>query len=42
MNIEIKRSIKPVDYYKAINELETRVRQLIEKKDTKELILKTK
>ena len=38
MNIEIKRSIKPVDYYKAINELETRVRQLIEKKDTKELI----
>ena len=38
MSIEIKRSIKPVDYYKAINKLETRVRELIEKKDTKELI----
>ena len=38
MTIEIKRSIKPVDYYKAINELEARVRQLIEEKNTKELI----
>ena len=38
MSIEIKRSIKPVVYYKAINELETRVKELIEKKDTKELI----
>ncbi len=38
MSIEIKRSIKPVDYHKAINELEARVRQLIEEKNTKELI----
>ena len=38
MNIEIKKSIKPVNYYKAINLLEYRVEQLINKKKAKELI----
>ena len=38
MPIEIKRSIKPVKYTKAIKELENRVSQLIEKKSNNELI----
>ena len=38
MNIEIKKSIKPVNYDKAINFLENRVEQLIKNKATKELI----
>ena len=38
MSIEIKKSIKPVNYHKAINLLEYRVDQLINKKNTKELI----
>ncbi len=38
MTIEIKRSIKPVKYNKAINELEHRVDQLIKKKAKNELI----
>ena len=38
MTIEIKRSIKPVKYNKAINELEHRVDQLIKKKVKNELI----
>ena len=37
MNIEIKKSIKPVNYFDAINFLESRLQQLYEKKD-KELI----
>ena len=37
MNIEIKKSIKPVNYLDAINILETRLNQLYEKKE-KELI----
>ena len=38
MTIEIKRSIKPVKYTKAVKELEDRVDQLIEKKSNNELI----
>ena len=38
MTIEIKRSIKPVKYTKAVKELEDRVGQLIEKKSNNELI----
>ena len=38
MNIEIKKSIKPVNYDKAINLLEERVEQLANNKKTKELI----
>jgi len=38
MTIEIKRSIKPVKYTKAVKELEDRVSQLIEKKSNNELI----
>ena len=38
MNIEIKKSIKPVNYDKAINLLEERVEQLVNNKKTKELI----
>jgi len=38
MNIEIKRSIKPVNYIQAINFLEKRVKQIIDKKGEKELI----
>ena len=38
MNIEIKKSIKPVNYDKAINFLENRVEQLIRNKKAKELI----
>ena len=38
MTIEIKRSVKPVKYNKAINELEYRVDQLIKKKAKNELI----
>jgi len=37
MNIEIKKSVKPVNYFKAINLLEARLQQLYEKKE-KELI----
>ena len=37
MNIEIKKSVKPVNYFKAINLLEARLQQLFEKKE-KELI----
>ena len=37
MSIEIKKSIKPVNYFDAINLLETRLQQLYEKKE-KELI----
>ena len=37
MNIEIKKSIKPVNYFDAINALETRLKELNEKKG-KELI----
>jgi lipoyl(octanoyl) transferase len=33
MNIEIKKSTKPVNYYDAINFLETRLQQLYEKKE---------
>ena len=33
MNIEIKKSTKPVNYFKAINFLETRVQQLYDKKE---------
>ena len=32
MNIEIKKSIKPVNYFDAINFLETRLHQIYEKK----------
>ena len=38
MNIEIKKSIKPVNYDKAINLLEERVEQLANNKKAKELI----
>ena len=38
MNIEIKKSIKPVNYDKAINFLEERVKQLANNKKAKELI----
>ena len=38
MNIEIKKSIKPVNYHKAINLLEERVEQLANNNKTKELI----
>ena len=38
MNIEIKKSIKPVNYDKAISFLENRVEQLIKNKKAKELI----
>ena len=38
MKIEIKRSKKPVNYIKAINKLEKRVNQIIDKKIDKELI----
>ena len=38
MNIEIKKSIKPVNYVQAINFLEKRVKQIIDKKGEKELI----
>ena len=38
MIIEIKRSIKPVNYDSAIKKLEERVGQLIEKKSNNELI----
>ena len=38
MNIEIKKSIKPVNYDKAITLLEDRVEQLVLNKNTKELI----
>ena len=38
MNIEIKKSIKPVNYDKAINFLEERVEQLANNKKAKELI----
>jgi len=38
MNIEIKKSIKPVNYDKAINFLEERVNQLANNKKAKELI----
>tara|TARA_Y100000590_G_scaffold294441_1_gene331792 strand:+ start:36 stop:659 length:624 start_codon:yes stop_codon:yes gene_type:complete len=38
MPIEVKRSIKPVKYTKAIEELEYRVSQLIQKKTNNELI----
>ena len=38
MNIEIKKSIKPVNYDHAINFLEKRVKQIIDKKGKKELI----
>ncbi len=38
MNIEIKKSINPVNYNKAIDLLEYRVEQLINDKKTKELI----
>ena len=37
MNIEIKKSIKPVNYFDAINLLESRLKQLYEKKE-RELI----
>ncbi len=37
MNIEIKKSIKPINYFDAINELETRLKELHENKG-KELI----
>jgi len=37
MNIEIKKSVKPVNYFKAITFLEARLQQLYEKKE-KELI----
>ncbi len=37
MNIEIKKSIKPIDYFKAINILEERLEKIYQKKD-KELI----
>jgi|TARA_B100000787_G_C16180849_1_gene291730 lipoyl(octanoyl) transferase len=37
MNIEIKKSLKPVNYFDAINLLESRLQQLYEKKE-KELI----
>ena len=37
MNIEIKKSIKPVNYFDALNLLESRLQQLYEKKE-KELI----
>ena len=37
MNIEIKKSIKPVNYFDAMNLLESRLKQLYEKKE-KELI----
>ena len=37
MDIEIKKSVKPVNYFKAINLLEARLQQLYEKKE-KELI----
>ena len=33
MNIEIKKSVKPVNYFEAINFLETRLQQLYEKKE---------
>ena len=38
MNIEIKKSIKPVNYDKAINLLEERVEQLVNNNKAKELI----
>ena len=38
MNIEIKKSIKPVNYDKAINLLEERVEQLVNNSKAKELI----
>ena len=38
MSIEIKKSIKPVNYEKAINFLEARVEKLINNRKTKELI----
>ena len=38
MNIEIKKSIKPVNYDKAINLLEERVEQLVNNNRAKELI----
>ena len=38
MNIEIKKSIKPVNYDKAINFLEERVKELANNKKAKELI----
>ena len=33
MNIEIKKSIKPVNYFEAINLLEERLQRLYEKKE---------
>ena len=38
MSIEIKRSIKPVNYYIAINKLEKKVDEIIKKNTKKELI----
>ena len=38
MNIEIKKSIKPVNYDKAINLLEERVERLVNNNKAKELI----
>ena len=38
MNIEIKRSIKPVNYIKALNKMEKKVNDIITKNSQKELI----
>ena len=38
MNIEIKKSVKPVNYFKAINLLEARLQQLYEKKERQQMI----
>ena len=37
MNIEIKKSVKPINYFEAINLLESRLHQIYENKE-KELI----
>ena len=40
MNIEIKKSIKPINYFDAINILESRVKDLYENNE-QELIIET-